>query len=90
VTSFQTQTVPDVAVALTRAVDVALLLFLLLAMDSKVILECQWPCLLSFLPTEDELERTARETEVPWRMRLVGARLSYFDWNLRTDSAGSS
>ena len=42
-----------------------------MAMDSKVILEYQWPYLLSFLPSEDELERTARETGALLRKRQV-------------------
>ena len=40
-------------------------------MDSKIILEYQWPYLLSFLPSEDELERTARETGALRRKRQV-------------------
>jgi hypothetical protein len=40
-------------------------------MDSKVLLEYQWPYLLSFLPPEDELERTAMETGALRRRRQV-------------------
>jgi hypothetical protein len=42
-----------------------------MAMDSTVIFEYQWPYLLSFLPPEDELERTARETGALRRRRQV-------------------
>ena len=40
-------------------------------MDSTVIFEYQWPYLLSFLPPEHELERTARETGALRRKRQV-------------------
>lgn len=40
-------------------------------MDSQIVLEYQWPYLLSFLPAEEELERTARETGALKRKRRV-------------------
>jgi hypothetical protein len=42
-------------------------------MNSKVVLEYQWPHLLSFLPPEDVLERTARETGAMTRKRQVNS-----------------
>lgn len=40
-------------------------------MDTKIILEYQWPYLLSFLPSEEELDRTAREMGAMLRKRGV-------------------
>ena len=40
-------------------------------MDSKIILEYQWPYLLSFLPAEEELDRSAKETGALTRKRQV-------------------
>ena len=40
-------------------------------MDSKIILEYQWPYLLSFLPSEEALDRTAKETGALTRKRQV-------------------
>lgn len=43
-------------------------------MDTQVLLEYQWPYLLSFLPPEEELERTAREMGALRRKRgIAGA-----------------
>ena len=42
-------------------------------MNAKVILEYQWPYLLSFLPSEEELGRTAREQGAMRRKRAVGS-----------------
>jgi len=42
-------------------------------MDNKIVLEYQWPYLLSFLPSEAELERTARETGALKRKRSVAS-----------------
>ncbi len=40
------------------------------------MLEYQWPYLLSFLPPEDELERTARQTGASRPKRRVGSASS--------------
>jgi len=40
-------------------------------MDSTILLEFQWPYLRSFLPNDEELERTARETGALIRRRGV-------------------
>lgn len=42
-------------------------------MDTKIILEYQWPYLLSLLPSEGELDRTARETRAIVRRRGVAS-----------------
>lgn len=42
-------------------------------MDKQILLEYQWPYLLSFLPSEAELERTARESGALKRKRSVAS-----------------
>ncbi|MBU0716696.1 MAG: IS4 family transposase [Planctomycetes bacterium] len=42
-------------------------------MDAQVLFECQWPFLLSFVPSADELERTARVTGALRRKRQVSS-----------------
>lgn len=40
-------------------------------MDSKIVLEYQWPYLLSFLPPEEVLEKTAKDTGALVRKRQI-------------------
>ena len=42
-------------------------------MDGKVVIEYEWPYLLTFLPPEEELERTAKETGALRRKRGVSS-----------------
>jgi len=44
---------------------------MLISMDTNILLEYQWPYLLSFLPSEEVLERTAREMGAIQRKRGV-------------------